>query len=152
MSGRVQHNVVECIIMPLPRRSPIYWLIYFKRSKSAKKQTWCTTYRLDLLFCLMLLDVYFVTSKLGLLNLNYFSLKNFILLNANLKLLNINPHATEHKLKIVEYMNFLLKVKVICWIKKLFDKHMKVIYWKWKSFVKHIKIICWTSIIHFFSI
>ena len=38
----------------------------------------------------MLLDVYFVTSKFGLLNVNDFSLINFISLNANLKLLNIN--------------------------------------------------------------
>ena len=38
----------------------------------------------------MLLDVYFVTSKFGLLNVNDFSLINFILLNADLILLNIN--------------------------------------------------------------
>ena len=61
----------------------------------------------------MLLDVYFVTSKLCLLNVNDFSLINFILLNKNFKLLNINPHFTEHKFKIAEYMNFLLNVKVI---------------------------------------
>ena len=46
-----------------------------ERLKSARKylQTGCTTYRPDLLFCLMLLGVYFVTSKLGLLNVNDFS-------------------------------------------------------------------------------
>ena len=59
----------------------------------------------------MLLDVCFVTYKLGLLNANDFSLINFILLNANLKLLNINPYATEQKFQIAEYMNFLLNVK-----------------------------------------
>ena len=59
-----------------------------ERSKSTTKylQTGCSTYRPDLLFCRMLLDVYFVTSKFGLLNVNDFSLINFTLLNANLKL------------------------------------------------------------------
>ena len=35
-------------------------------------------------------DVYYVTSKFGLLNVNDFSLINFISLNANLKLFNKN--------------------------------------------------------------
>ena len=60
--------------------------------KSAQKylQTGCTTYRPDLLFCRMLFDVYFVISKFGLLNVDDFSLINFISLNANLKLSKIN--------------------------------------------------------------
>ena len=63
-----------------------------ERSKSVRKslQTGCKTDRPDFSFCRMLLDVYFVTSKFGLLNVNDFSLINFISLNANLKLLNIN--------------------------------------------------------------
>ena len=85
-----------------------------EHSKSARKQTGCMIFRPDLSFYRMLLDVYFVTSKLGLLNVNDFILINFILLNANLKLLNINPHATEHKFQISEYINFSLNVKVIC--------------------------------------
>ena len=63
-----------------------------ERSKSARKylQTGCTTYRPDLWFCRMLLTVNFVASKFVLLNINGFSLMNFISLNASLKLLNIN--------------------------------------------------------------
>ena len=57
----------------------------------------------------MLLDVYFVTSKFGLLNVNDFSLTNFISLNPNLKLLNIN--VTEYKFQIAEYISFLLNAK-----------------------------------------
>ena len=53
-------------------------------------QTGCTTYIPDLPFCPMLLIVYFVASKFGLLNVNCFSLINFISLNANLRLMNIN--------------------------------------------------------------
>ena len=52
--------------------------------------------------------------KLGLLNVNDFSLINYILLNANLKLMNINHHAIEHKFQIAEHTNFFLNVKVIC--------------------------------------
>ena len=53
------------------------------------------TYRLDVqladqMLCCMHLDVYFVPSKFGLLNVNDFSLINFILLSANLKLLKTN--------------------------------------------------------------
>ena len=63
-----------------------------ERSKSARKysQTGCTTYRPDLLFCRMFLDAYFVTSKFSLLNVNDFSLIDFISLNVSLKLLKIN--------------------------------------------------------------
>ena len=53
-------------------------------------QTGCTTYRPDLSLCRMLLDVYFVSSRFGLLNVNDFSLINFFALNPNLKLFNIN--------------------------------------------------------------
>ena len=62
----------------------------------------------------MPMDVYFVTFKFGLLNVNDFSLISFISLNANLKLLNINFMFSEHKFQIAEYINFLLNVKVIC--------------------------------------
>ena len=31
VSGHVQQNDVKCIIMPLPRLSYIYWLIYFNK-------------------------------------------------------------------------------------------------------------------------
>ena len=63
-----------------------------ERSKSARKylQTGYITYKPDLLFCRMFLDVYFVTSKFGLLNVNDFSLINFISLNTNLELLKID--------------------------------------------------------------
>ena len=58
--------------------------------KKQRKQTGCTSYRPDLSFCRTLLDVQFITSKLGLLNVSNFSLINIISLNANLKLLNKN--------------------------------------------------------------
>ena len=63
-----------------------------ERSKSEIKyyRTGSTTYRPDLLFCRMVLIVYFVTFEFGLLNVNGFNLISFISLNANLKLLDIN--------------------------------------------------------------
>ena len=66
--------------------------MYKERSKSVRKylQAGCTIYRADFSFCQMFLDVHFVASKFGLLNVNDFILINFILLNANLKLPNIN--------------------------------------------------------------
>ena len=65
--------------------------MYKERSKSARKcsKTGCTTHRPDLSFSQTVLIVYFVTSKFGLLNVNGFSLINFISLNTNFKLLNI---------------------------------------------------------------
>ena len=67
-------------------------ITFKERSKNGRRylQTGCTTYRPDLSLCRMFLDVYFITSKFGLLNVNDFSSINFISLNANLKLLNIN--------------------------------------------------------------
>ena len=73
-----------------------------ERSKSATKylQTGYTTYKPDLLFRRMLLDVYFVTSKFGLLNVNDFSLINFISLNTNLELLKIDFMLLNTNLKL----------------------------------------------------
>ena len=57
-----------------------------ERSKIARKYlpTGSTTYWPDVSFYQMLLETYFVTSKFGLLNVKYFTLINFISLNANL--------------------------------------------------------------------
>ena len=67
-------------------------VMYKERSESPRKylQNGCATYRPDLSFCRLFLDVYLVTSNIGLLNANLFSLINLISLNANLKLLNVN--------------------------------------------------------------
>ena len=57
-----------------------------ERSESVRKylETGCTTYTPDLSLCRMLLNVYSVTSKFGLLNVNDFSLITFFSLNANI--------------------------------------------------------------------
>ena len=55
----------------------------------------------------MLLIVYFVASKFGLLNVNGFNLINFISLNANLKLFNINLMLLNTNFK-------MLNMKVSC--------------------------------------
>ena len=68
----------------------------------------------DLSFCRMLLDVYLVTSKFGLLNVNYFSLINFISLKRKPQIIEYKSHVTERKFQIAEHTNFLLNVKVIC--------------------------------------
>ena len=62
----------------------------------------------------MLLIVYFVTSKFGLLNVNGFSLINFISLKRKSQIVEYKSHVTENKLQIDECVNFLLNVKVIC--------------------------------------
>ena len=62
----------------------------------------------------MLLIVYFVTSKFGLLNVNGFSLINFISLKRKSQIVEYKSHVTEHKFQIDECVNFLLNVKVIC--------------------------------------
>ena len=84
-------------------------------SKSARKylQTGCTIYRPDLSFGRMLLIVYFVTSKFGLLNVNGFSLINFISLKRKSQIVEYKPHVTEYRFQIDECVNFLLNVKVI---------------------------------------
>ena len=106
-----------------------------ERSKSARKhlQTGCATYRPDLLFCGLLLDVYFVTSKIGFLNVNDL---NFISLNADLKLLNINLMLLNTNSKLLN-VNFLLNIKLICWQWKSFVEHIKCICWIWKSFIEN---------------
>ena len=62
-----------------------------ERLKSARKYLHiaCTTYRQDLMFYRMLLMYILLHPDLGCY-VNDFNLINFILLNANLKLLNIN--------------------------------------------------------------
>ena len=90
-----------------------------ERSKCARKylQTGYTTYRPDLSFCRMLLEVYFGTSKFGLLNVNDFTLINLISLNTNLILLNINLmlQNTNFKKSFSENENHLLNIrKNIC--------------------------------------
>ena len=74
-----------------------------KRSKRARKylQTGCTTYRPDLSLCRMFLDVYFISSKFGLLNVNGFSLTKFFSLNASLKFFNINLMLLNTNFKLV---------------------------------------------------
>ena len=119
-----------------------------ERSKSTTKylQTGCSTYRPDLLFCRMLLDVYFVTSKFGLLNVNDFSLINFTSLNANLKLLNKNVMLlnTNFKLVSIKFLkSHLLNIKIICWIYKSYLLTMKTICWNYKNNLLNMKIICW---------
>ena len=57
--------------------------------EKCEKTDWMYNLQTRSSFSRMLLDVCFVTSKLGLLNVNDFSLMNLILLNENLKLLNI---------------------------------------------------------------
>ena len=83
-------------------------------SKSARKylQTGCTIYRPS--FDRMLLIVYFVTSKFGLLNVNGFSSINFISLKRKSQVVEYKSHVTEYKFQIDECVNFLLNVKVIC--------------------------------------
>ena len=87
-----------------------------ERSKSARKylQTGFTIYRPDLSFDGMLLIVYFVTSKFGLLNVNGFSSINFISLKRKSQIVEYKSHVTEYKFQTDECVNFLLNVKVIC--------------------------------------
>ena len=92
-----------------------------ERSKSARKylQTGCTIYRPDLSFDRMLLIVYFVTSKFGLLNVNGFSLINFISLKRKSQIVEYKSHVTEYKLQIDECVNFLLNVSHLLNIKSI---------------------------------
>ena len=93
------------------------------------------TYRPDLSFCRMLLDAYFVTSKFGLLNVNNFSLVNFVSLIANLKLLNINLMLLNTNFK-------LLNIKIICWTYKIHLLTMKIICQTYKkSFIDYENLL-----------